>query len=130
MKYANVINDIVDSISFMPNDGFVGVDDTVFAGFTVDGNGDFHAPVKSADDTRIEIANENRSDCETQILSIYPDKLQRSAALGVYPQSYVDTMSDYIARCITEENRVFDLLEAATTVAEIMAVETPTYPKV
>lgn len=81
-------------------------------------------------DALTDIADKNRSDCESQILSVYPDKIQRSAALGVYPQSYIDTMSDYIVRCIAEENRVFDLLEAATTVTEIMAVEKPAYPKV
>ena len=39
-------------------------------------------------------------------------------------------MTQFIVDCIAEENRVFDLLEAATTIAELEAVENPVFPEV
>jgi len=70
----------------------------------------------------------NRTACTAAILTVYPEPIQRSASLGVYPGDYITTMTSFIAACIAEENRVFNLLEAATTVAEIDAIELPTWP--
>ena len=76
------------------------------------------------------ISSKNRADCKTKILSVYTEEVQRNAGLGVYSTGYVDTMSAYIAACIAEENRVYSLLAAATTVNEILAVESPVFPEV
>jgi len=81
-------------------------------------------------DERIKIQNSNKKSCESFILSEYPEPIQRSAALGVYPQATIDTMVDQIARCIVEENRVFDLLESATTIDELQVIETPVWTEV
>jgi len=72
---------------------------------------------------------ENRGKCNAHILTNYPLEVQSSASLGVYPAEFVTTMAQFIADCIAEENRVFDLIDSTTTVSELKAVETPTYPE-
>jgi len=76
------------------------------------------------------IQNTNKNACTRFILTKYPKAIQRSAALGVYPQGVVDSMADHIARIIAEENRVFDLLDEAVTIEELNTVETPIWPEV
>ena len=72
----------------------------------------------------------NKAACTAFILQHYPEPIQRSAALGVYPSEISTAMTDHIVDIIAEENRVFDLLEAATTIEELNAVENPTWPEV
>ena len=81
------------------------------------------------DAIRVGIQNANKADCTACILAAYPEPIQRSAALGVYPQATVDLISAYIAACIAEENRVFDLLEVATA-ATLPIIEAPVWPEV
>jgi len=80
--------------------------------------------------TKLQFQTRNKQSCTSFILEKYPEPTQRSAALGVYPAEFVETMADHIARIIAEENRVCDLLSAATTIEELTAVETPTWPEV
>jgi hypothetical protein len=61
-------------------------------------------------------------------LTAYPEPIQRSAALGVYPVAYRITMADFIAACVAEENRVFELLEAATTLEDLELKNQPIWP--
>ena len=79
--------------------------------------------------TRESRQNNNKEACTAHILGAYPDPIQRSAALGVYPQAKCDAIRDFVANCVEEENRVFALLEAATTMAELEAIESPTWPE-
>ena len=81
------------------------------------------------DAIRAEIQNANKADCTACILAAYPEPIQRSAALGVYPQATADLISAYIAACVVEENRVFDLLEVATA-ATLSTIEAPVWPEV
>ena len=78
-------------------------------------------------DSRTRIQTANRAACESFILSLYPGPIQQSAALGIYPQATIDAMTDHIARCIAEENRVFDLLEVSTDPESVVS---PVYPEV
>lgn len=43
-KYALILNGVVDTIAFQPEDGFVDVPDDVFGGFTANPGGTFTAP--------------------------------------------------------------------------------------
>ena len=69
-----------------------------------------------------------KAQCTAHILAAYPDTIQRSAALGIYASFTIDDMTAFISGCISEENRCFDVLEAATTLEEVEAV-TPTFPE-
>jgi len=77
------------------------------------------------------IAARNRMACQTQIYSVYSAETQLSAFGGVLGEAVRVMVRDYIKACKTEEDRVFDLLEAATitTVDELIAIEKPNYPK-
>lgn len=77
-----------------------------------------------------EIASKNKADCKSHILSEYTEEQQRNAGLGLYLQSEIDTMAAFILASTTEEGRVLALLTACTTVTELLAVETPTWPTV
>jgi len=79
--------------------------------------------------TRESRQNNNKEACTDHILETFPEPIQRSAALGVYPQAKCDAIRDFVANCVEEENRVFALLEAATTMAELEAIESPTWPE-
>jgi len=72
----------------------------------------------------------NKASCTTFILEHYSEPIQRSAALGVYSQEYATIMADHIANIIEEENRVWDLLEAAKTMEDLSLVESPKWPEV
>jgi len=73
-----------------------------------------------------ELQQANRSACTAHILGRYPLPIQHSAALGVYPVSVRDAMVAFIGGCITEENRVFDLIEAAESMYQLEAISPPT----
>jgi len=79
-------------------------------------------------DMRVKIQNQIKADCTARILAAYPEPIQRSAGLGIYTTAVINAMTVFIAGCIEEENRCFDELEAATTLAEVEAV-TPTFPE-
>ena len=70
-----------------------------------------------------------KADCDNHILDNYSLKIQSSASLGIYPSAAVDTMKTFIAACITEENRVYDLVEAAETEGAINSI-TASWPEV
>lgn len=79
---------------------------------------------------RAEIFTENKAACTGHILARYPLPVQSSANLGVYPAEIKTAMTDFIGRCIAEENRVFDLLAAAATLEALEAIAKPTFPEV
>lgn len=64
-----------------------------------------------------------KQECTEAILAKYPDPIQRSAALGIYPQELIDEMTGFIAYNIEEENRVFDEAELATTQEELYVIQ-------
>ena len=72
----------------------------------------------------------NKEDCKAHILKKYPLEIQSSAALGLYAEADTAVMQDYIADHLEEENTVFDLLEATTTMEELDAVKKPVWPEV
>lgn len=72
----------------------------------------------------------NKAVCRKHIISKYPLETQSSAVLGVYPAEVKEVMVSFIAACIAEENRVFDLVEAVTTAEELEAVDKPIWPEV
>ena len=69
----------------------------------------------------------NRAEARRRILARWPLEQQSSATLGIYPQSVADTMRANIAAVIAAENDAADLIDAATTVAEVEAV-VPNWP--
>jgi len=71
----------------------------------------------------------NRTACTAHILASYSIEIQSSMSLGIYPGVEVEAMTTFIAACIAEENRCFDLIEAAMTEEEINAI-TPTWMEV
>jgi hypothetical protein len=86
-------------------------------------------PTKQLATARSEVQTANKTACTNCILGKYPSTIQQSAALGVYPVAIKDDMVDFIGRCIAEENRVFDLAEAATSIEQLTAI-TPSWPEV
>ena len=64
----------------------------------------------------------NRAECSNRIFARYPAGRQLSALAGLYDSANVATMTDWIAANIAAENTAADLIEAATTVAEVEAV--------
>ncbi|MBK7186936.1 MAG: hypothetical protein IPH85_13650 [Ignavibacteria bacterium] len=64
----------------------------------------------------------NRAECSSRIYARYPAGRQLSALAGLYDSANVATMVDWIAANISAENTAADLIEAATTVAEVEAV--------
>ena len=87
------------------------------------------ATAKELLDGKAQRASTNKADCTSHILAQYPEPIQRSALMGIYSAAYITTMADFIAACVVEENRVFDLIEAATTMAELNLVKAPIWPK-
>ena len=79
---------------------------------------------------RAEIVAENKAACTGHILARYPLPVQSSANLGVYPAEIKTAMTDFIGRCIAEENRIFDLLVVAATVQDLEAIAKPKFPEV
>ncbi len=80
-------------------------------------------------DRRKKIQAENKSSCRAHILSKYPLEIQSSAALGVYPEEQKTLMADFIAACVEEENKVFDKLEAASSLEALALVAKPVWPE-
>lgn len=60
-----------------------------------------------------------KAECTSVILAKYPEPIQRSAALGVYPNEYNDDMVAFLAYNIEEENRLNDAVSEATTDEEL-----------
>jgi hypothetical protein len=98
---------------------------------------------KMVDDVLVEMSEEekliteknirqtnNKSACDNHILSFYSGKIQDSFNAGVYSEAATIVYKDFLVVCIAEENRVFDLIEATTTIEELNAVESPTWPEV
>lgn len=83
--------------------------------------------LQAVEERRIKEQLKNKQACQAHILARYPDPIQRSAALGIYPSAVVTEMTDFIAACIAEENRVFDMLETADSPE---TVEKPVWPEV
>lgn len=75
---------------------------------------------------KLDMQEKNKNLCTQVILSVYPDTIQRSASLGIYPTEFVDNMKEFISYNIEEENRVFDEVEMATTYEELDAI-TPAF---
>jgi len=86
-------------------------------------------PTKQLATARSEVQTANKTACTQIILSRYPLTVQQSASLGVYPAVVRDTMANFIGRCIAEENRVFDLAEAAVSIEQLAAI-IPQWPEV
>ena len=80
--------------------------------------------------TRDRIQTANKQACTTYILSKYPFEIQSSMNAGVYSVTAYEAYQAFLVTCIAEENRVFDLLESATTIILLEAVEVPTWPEV
>ena len=74
--------------------------------------------------------NTNRNTCKYYIYSLYPQEVQFNGLNGTLGEGVNDSMVEHILAIRTEENRVYDLLDAATTVAEVASVEQPTWPEV
>ena len=74
------------------------------------------------------VQTDNKSACENHILKRYPLTTQSSMDMGIYPVELKEAMIDWIAACIAEENRVFDLVGAATTREELASI-IPTWPE-
>ena len=81
-------------------------------------------------DNRLRIQTENRENCKSHILEKYPIENQASMNAGVYSATEFEPYQAFLVACITEENRVFDLLEAATTIEGLNTIELPTWPEV
>jgi hypothetical protein len=86
-------------------------------------------PAKRLASAKEEMQQANKAACTARILGRYPAPIQQSAALGVYPVDVRDTMVEFIAACIAEENRLFDLIEAATALNQLAAISPPTWPE-
>jgi len=74
--------------------------------------------------------SKNKDACKSHILSKYPLEIQASMNAGVYSALAFEAYQTFLAACINEENRVFDLLEAALTIEELTLVPEPTWPEV
>lgn len=86
-------------------------------------------PAKRLAAEKSAVQQANKAACTAHILGRYPMPIQQSAALGVYPVDVRDTMVEFIAACIAEENRVFDLVEAATSISQLATISVPTWPE-
>ena len=92
-------------------------------------NGGVTLPMYSFEEIKALAIVENRGKCSSCILSVYSLNIQSSMNLGIYPEIEKNVMTDFIAGCIEEENRVFDLLDKAENETEIEAVlSTVVYP--
>ena len=72
--------------------------------------------------------NENRALCRDAILAKHPITEQLNASLGIYSQTVVEEIKDFIVRCIFEEDRVAALIDKADLPTDIDQIEEPTYP--
>lgn len=83
--------------------------------------------ILGADKARVQAAN--KTVCENHILKRFSLPIQSSMSMGVYPADMKDAMVSFIAACIAEENRVFDLVVAAATQEELLSI-IPVWPEV
>ena len=67
----------------------------------------------------------NKEACKAHILARYPVEIQLSMNAGVYPAAEFEVYQTFLAACIAEENRVFDLIEA-----DVNSTVTPVWPEV
>jgi len=81
------------------------------------------------EDEKVRVQKANKATCEAHILAKYPLTVQSSMSLGVYPADQKATMVNFIADCIAEENRVFDLAAAVVTQEELASI-IPSFPEV
>lgn len=77
---------------------------------------------------RERIQKAHKASCQQVIYEEYPAPIQSSASLDVYPSAVKEAMVERIALIIAEENRVYDLLDKATTLNELYDVEEPVWP--
>jgi len=77
--------------------------------------------------SRIRIQNQNKANCKSLIYTRYNQEFQNNMGIGLIPEATAATAATWIMDMREEENRVFDLLEAATTLEELNAIETPTW---
>ena len=73
--------------------------------------------------------NKIKDECKNYINAAYAPEIQRSAALHVYPFDVEMQISEFVSNCVAEEDRCYDLVEAATDIDGVDAV-TPTWPAV
>jgi hypothetical protein len=69
----------------------------------------------------------NQAEARRRIYAKYPIETQLSIQHGLYPELADQCVTD-IAAVIQAENAAAALIEAATTVAEVEAVQTPVWP--
>jgi hypothetical protein len=84
---------------------------------------------RPVEDVRSEKLASIRADAQAHILSAYPLWVQTNIAMGIYPADVGDPAKTWIASVITESNRCEALVNAAATLADIVAV-TPIWPEV
>jgi len=78
-------------------------------------------------EARRRLQTRNKKACRGHILAKYPVEIQHSMNAGVYGSESLTAYQEFLAACIAEENRVFDLLEAAI---DPTIIETPNWPEV
>ena len=80
-------------------------------------------------DAKVMRQNAIKEECKNYINAAYTPEIQRSAALHVYPFDTEMQISEFVSNCVAEEDRCYDLVEAATDLAGVDAV-TPAWPAV
>jgi len=85
--------------------------------------GEWYLPVP--DDARQVLQKRNRTACREHILRHYPTEIQLSMNAGIYTADEIASYKDFVAACIAEENRVYNLLVAAD---DPTAIEVPIWP--
>jgi len=68
----------------------------------------------------------NRAECRARILAKYPVEIQLSMGAGIYSSDEITAYQDFVANCIAEENRVFNLIENST---DPETFESPIWPE-
>jgi hypothetical protein len=96
---------------------------------TVQSRAESEASAHMYDMQRCALQAAYKQQCTEYILSKYPEAKQRSAALGIYEADQVAIMKTFIAACIAEENRVYDLLESAIIGTDSLDTITPLWPE-
>ncbi len=76
---------------------------------------------------RAAIQQRNKLACRAGILTAYPAEIQLSMNAGIYAAEKITEYQDFLARMIAEENRVFDLIDAASDPTSVAA---PRWPEV
>lgn len=76
---------------------------------------------------RKSLQSRNRAACRVHILEHYPAEIQLSMNAGMYSDTEFSTYQNFLEACISEENRVCDLLDVAEDPTNI---EQPVWPEV